>query len=197
MTADSAPDRNCRYPPFHRARRTGERDRRSDFAAPRRTSYIGSLFAFVPRSGESLPSSPDAGPARIIRKELAGNEEIPPKQICLSLAPAHIRRVLLLSDSRVSGVRPGHRGLTVGERSQRYYSTPIPGVGTSFHNLITDESQFLANKSIRPNSKPWRKELQTLRLAWTPPVSQTSWERPSTWSSSSCLLQLKPSPSSS
>lgn len=27
-----------------------------------------------------------------------------------------------------------------------YYTTPIPGIGTSFHNLITDESQFLANK---------------------------------------------------
>src|SRR5437764_1537016 len=27
-----------------------------------------------------------------------------------------------------------------------YYSSPIPGVGTSFHNLITDQSQFLANK---------------------------------------------------
>src|SRR6201993_2337625 len=27
-----------------------------------------------------------------------------------------------------------------------YYSNPIPGVGTSFHNLITDESQFLTNK---------------------------------------------------
>ena len=27
-----------------------------------------------------------------------------------------------------------------------YYSTPIPGIGTSFHNLITDESQFLANR---------------------------------------------------
>jgi hypothetical protein len=27
-----------------------------------------------------------------------------------------------------------------------YYSTPIPGVGVSFHNLITDEAQFLANK---------------------------------------------------
>jgi type IV secretory pathway VirB6-like protein len=27
-----------------------------------------------------------------------------------------------------------------------YYTAPIPGVGTSFHNLITDESQFLANK---------------------------------------------------
>ena len=26
-----------------------------------------------------------------------------------------------------------------------YYSAPIPGMGTSFHNLITDESQFLAN----------------------------------------------------
>lgn len=27
-----------------------------------------------------------------------------------------------------------------------YYSRPIPGMGSSFHNLITDESQFLANK---------------------------------------------------
>jgi len=27
-----------------------------------------------------------------------------------------------------------------------YYSSPIPGMGTSFHNLVTDESQFLANK---------------------------------------------------
>ena len=27
-----------------------------------------------------------------------------------------------------------------------YYTSPIPGVATSFHNLITDESQFLANK---------------------------------------------------
>jgi TrbL/VirB6 plasmid conjugal transfer protein len=27
-----------------------------------------------------------------------------------------------------------------------YYSTPIPGIGVSFHNLITDEAQLLANK---------------------------------------------------
>ena len=27
-----------------------------------------------------------------------------------------------------------------------YYSTPIPGIGISFHNLITDEAQFLANR---------------------------------------------------
>ena len=27
-----------------------------------------------------------------------------------------------------------------------YYSAPIPGIGVSFHNLITDEAQFLANR---------------------------------------------------
>ena len=27
-----------------------------------------------------------------------------------------------------------------------YYSNPIPGMGTSFHNLITDEAQFLTSK---------------------------------------------------
>ena len=27
-----------------------------------------------------------------------------------------------------------------------YYSNPIPGIGVSFHNLITDQAQFLANK---------------------------------------------------
>src|ERR1700680_4948060 len=27
-----------------------------------------------------------------------------------------------------------------------YYSNPIPGIGTSFHNLITNESHFLAAK---------------------------------------------------
>ena len=28
-----------------------------------------------------------------------------------------------------------------------YYSTPIPGIGSSFHNLITDEAQFLSNRN--------------------------------------------------
>jgi hypothetical protein len=27
-----------------------------------------------------------------------------------------------------------------------YYNRPIPGVGSSFHNLVTDEAQFLSNK---------------------------------------------------
>jgi hypothetical protein len=36
--------------------------------------------------------------------------------------------------------------LSFGFAMLNYYSTPIPGIGSSFHNLITDESQFLANK---------------------------------------------------
>src|SRR5271167_2513951 len=35
--------------------------------------------------------------------------------------------------------------ISFGFAMVNYYSAPIPGVGTSFHNLITDESQFLAN----------------------------------------------------
>jgi hypothetical protein len=27
-----------------------------------------------------------------------------------------------------------------------YYRTPIPGIGTSFHNLVTDEAQFLSSR---------------------------------------------------
>ena len=34
--------------------------------------------------------------------------------------------------------------ISFGFAMVNYYSTPIPGFGTSFHNLVTDESQFLA-----------------------------------------------------
>ena len=36
--------------------------------------------------------------------------------------------------------------ISFGFAMVNYYSTPIPGIGASFHNLITDEAQFLANK---------------------------------------------------
>src|SRR5262249_38982480 len=36
--------------------------------------------------------------------------------------------------------------LAFGFAMVNYYSTPIPGVGVSFHNLVTDEAQFLANR---------------------------------------------------
>jgi hypothetical protein len=36
--------------------------------------------------------------------------------------------------------------ISFGFAMTNYYSTPIPGIGTSFHKLITDESEFLAGK---------------------------------------------------
>jgi hypothetical protein len=36
--------------------------------------------------------------------------------------------------------------ISFGFAMVNYYSTPIPGMGTSFHNLITDEVQFLSSK---------------------------------------------------
>src|SRR5580704_5958896 len=36
--------------------------------------------------------------------------------------------------------------ISFGFAMVNYYSAPIPGMGRSFHNLVTDESQFLANQ---------------------------------------------------
>jgi len=36
--------------------------------------------------------------------------------------------------------------ISFGFAMVNYYTTPIPGIGRGFHNLITDESQYLANK---------------------------------------------------
>jgi hypothetical protein len=36
--------------------------------------------------------------------------------------------------------------ISFGFAMVNYYSAPLPGVGASFHNLVTNESQFLANK---------------------------------------------------
>src|SRR5258706_1062143 len=36
--------------------------------------------------------------------------------------------------------------ISLGFGMVNYYSNPIPGIGTSFHNLMTDELQFLAHK---------------------------------------------------
>jgi hypothetical protein len=36
--------------------------------------------------------------------------------------------------------------ISFGFAMVNYYSSPIPGMGTSFHNLITDEAQFLSSK---------------------------------------------------
>jgi len=36
--------------------------------------------------------------------------------------------------------------ISFGFAMVNYYSAPIPGVGTSFHNLVTDEAQFLSGQ---------------------------------------------------
>jgi hypothetical protein len=36
--------------------------------------------------------------------------------------------------------------ISFGFAMVNYYSTPIPGIGSSFHNLITDEAQFLSGQ---------------------------------------------------
>ena len=36
--------------------------------------------------------------------------------------------------------------ISFGFAMVNYYSTPIPGIGTSFHNLVTDEAQFLSSQ---------------------------------------------------
>jgi hypothetical protein len=36
--------------------------------------------------------------------------------------------------------------ISFGFAMVNYYSAPLPGLGASFHNVVTDESQFLANK---------------------------------------------------
>ena len=93
-------------------------------AAPQRHAAIRSsgfppTLARHPKSGERLSSNPDAGVTRIIRKELAGNEEIPSKQVRLPLAPARVNRIFLLSGLRDGCLRSSRRWVALGERSQR------------------------------------------------------------------------------
>jgi hypothetical protein len=93
-------------------------------AAPQRRAAIRSsvlppTLARHTQFGERLSSNPDAGLTRIIRKELAGNEEIPSQPIRLPLAPACIRRIFLVADFRNGCIRPSHRCIPLGERRQR------------------------------------------------------------------------------
>ena len=69
------------------------------------------------KPSESLPS--------ILRKELAGNEKTPTKEIrlplarCKELAPSRDSARIVLAHLRISGIRSGARWLAVGERRQR------------------------------------------------------------------------------
>jgi DNA-directed RNA polymerase specialized sigma24 family protein len=84
-----------------------------------RSSVLPPTLARHTKFGERLSSNPDAGLTRIIRKELAGNEEIPSQQIRLPLAPARVRRIFLVADFRNGCIRPSNRCIPLGERRQR------------------------------------------------------------------------------
>jgi hypothetical protein len=93
-------------------------------AAPQRRAAIRSsvlppTLARHTKFGERLSSNPDAGLTRIIRKELADNEETPSHQIRLPLAPARVRRIFLVSGFRNRSIRTGNRCIPLGERRQR------------------------------------------------------------------------------
>ena len=84
-----------------------------------RSSVLPPTLARHTKFGERLSSNPDAGLTRIIRKELAGNEETPSQQIRLPLAPARVRRIFLVSGFRNGCIRPSNRCIPLGERRQR------------------------------------------------------------------------------
>lgn len=99
-------------------------------AASRRLAAIPISDSALPlphsnKSGESSPLNPDAAPARIIRKELPGNDENPAKENCLPLAryqrlaPSRASTYLVLAHLRISGIRSSARRLPVGECRQR------------------------------------------------------------------------------
>jgi DNA-directed RNA polymerase specialized sigma24 family protein len=94
-------------------------------AAPQRRAAIQSsvlppTLARRTKFGERLSSNPDAGLPRVIPKELDANEELISKQIHLPLAPASVRRILLVSRSRNVSICARGGRLTMGERCQRF-----------------------------------------------------------------------------
>jgi DNA-directed RNA polymerase specialized sigma24 family protein len=84
-----------------------------------RSSVIPPTLARRTKFGERLSSNPDAGLARIIRKELAGNEEILSQEIRFPLALARVRDIFLVHFVRNSRVRPNNGYVALGERGHR------------------------------------------------------------------------------
>ena len=57
--------------------------------------------------------------------------------------------------------------ISFGFAMVNYYSTPIPGVGVSFHNLVTNEAQFLSTQIDQAQLQTWSRRLPTSNPAWT------------------------------
>ena len=59
-----------------------------------------------------------------------------------------------------------------------YYSAPISTVATSFHNLVTNEAQFLSSWIVRRSYRTSWLRLQIVNPAWTLPRRESGdyWE---------------------
>ncbi len=84
--------------------------------------------------------------------------------------------------------------LSFGFAMVNYYSVPIPGVGTSFHNIITDESQFLAARINQAELQAVLQGVNDFELGWMHPVSRTYSEQSSTRSLLFCWPLRRPLP---
>jgi DNA-directed RNA polymerase specialized sigma24 family protein len=84
-----------------------------------RSSVFPPTIARHTKFGERLSSNSDAGLARIIRKELAGNEETLPQEIRFPLALARVRDIFLFHPVRNGRVRPNNGYVALGERRHR------------------------------------------------------------------------------
>jgi hypothetical protein len=84
-----------------------------------RSSVFPPTLARHTKFGERLSSNPDAGLARIIRKELAGNEETLPQEIRFPLALARVRHIFFVHSLRHGRIRPIRGYVALGERRNR------------------------------------------------------------------------------
>jgi len=84
-----------------------------------RSSVFPPTLARRTKFGERLSSNPDAGLARIIRKELAGNEETLPQEIRFPLALARVRHIFFVHSLRHGRIRPIRGYVALGERRNR------------------------------------------------------------------------------
>ena len=63
--------------------------------------------------------------------------------------------------------------ISFGFAMVNYYSTPIPGIGTSFHNLVTDEAQFLSSQIDQAQLQTVVNQVANFRSpGWTRPAGE-------------------------
>ena len=71
--------------------------------------------------------------------------------------------------------------ISFGFAMVNYYSTPIPGIGTSFHNLVTNEAQFLSSKIDQAQLQTVVAQVADFRISHgLPELGRSSSEPPST-----------------